>query len=160
MRCGAVNGTNLLIARPHHTAVRKQVLAVLARGGVLVTPHHIVPAGSSDEMVIAAMREHQPSALLSPLHPHRDTHGQLVDGLALVQRLFSEGLLAASMPVFMPATAMGLSTFELALARDADRGGLCARLRNQIVPLPLATLDAPEVLTRIREAVARARETV
>lgn len=143
----------LLIVRPHRAQIRERVLALLARLGIDTDDPTILPPGTSDDEALRAMRRDRPSALLIPLHAHRDKQGRLLNGLGLAQRIDEQFPDQVDMPIFMPASPMGMATLELALARAPGDGGLSPRLRRRLVPVPLDSLDDIGLVTAITKTL-------
>ena len=144
----------LLIVRPHKDQIRERVLTLLARLGIDTTDPVILPAGTSDEQAIRHIQRDPPSALLIPLHAHRDEQGRLLNGLELARRVDAEFPGLSAVPIFMPASPMGLATLELALARPSGDGGLSPGLRRRLLPLPLDRLGDVSLQASIKTTLS------
>jgi len=138
----------LLVVRPHGERVRERVLSLLGRAGIRTLGAEVLPAGTPDGRALAAIRARAPLALLIPLHAHRTAEGELVNGIQLAERIDSELPAVASVPIFMPASAFGMSTLELAMARDQDAGGPSDALRRRLIPIPIETRSMSRACSR------------
>ena len=132
--------TKLLIVRPHVHSIRERVLKFLTSVGVDTRDPVVLPAGTPNKVVIDTIAAGSFGALLIPMHAHRSEQGDLLDGLSLARRIDAEAV-QEGVPIFMPATAFGTSTLELALARGPESGGLSEHLRARLIPLPLDHLQ-------------------
>jgi hypothetical protein len=73
-----------------------------------------IPAGSTNDGVIAVLRDRHPALLLVPFPAMRFEAGQRTTGLELVDRLRAELPHLRRVPVLMPVSVLGQVAFEAA----------------------------------------------
>jgi len=112
---------------------------------------HIIPPKTSDDEVLRELRGTAARTLLVPFHAHRDAAGVLVNGLEILQRLDDECPAHRESVMFMPISAMGMSSVTLMLSRDTESDGLAEQVRKRTLFMPEEELDRPGMSARVRE---------
>lgn len=141
----------IAVLRPYRRRIRERVFSLLSNAGFDMNGALIVPAGASDTEVIDALSHVQLDAILAPFHAHRDRQQQLLNGLDLLAAIHERRRDLRSLPVFMPISAMGMSSAGLMLSRPSEAGGLLPELRARILFMPEEELGHPSLPHRIAE---------
>ena len=149
---------SLLCCLPHFEMPAElgydKVFRVLTVAGLDMEQAEIITPGTTDERVLWKLSKNPAEVFLIPFHAHRDTAGQLVNGLALVLRLDRELPELRRIPILMPISTMGMSAAEVMLSRGPEHGGLTDEVRGRILFIPEATLDDDTLPARVREHVS------
>ncbi|HJL20426.1 MAG TPA: hypothetical protein RMH99_32465 [Sandaracinaceae bacterium LLY-WYZ-13_1] len=109
--------TRLVVARPYTARIRSRVFGILERCGLRPADDDVLPAGLSDDEVLARLEPSTGLVLLIPFHAHRDARGQTLNGLDLIRRLREERPGFERTPVLCPISNVGLAAASLMLSR-------------------------------------------
>ncbi len=104
--------------RPYSARIRSRVFEALDTLGAEVAV--LAPASSTDDEALRAVRRAEFDVLLIPFNAHRDSTGDGVHGLTLIERLRSEASYA-EVPIICPISDVGLAAADLVTSRrDGD----------------------------------------
>lgn len=140
---------SVVVVRPYSRSIRERVFAILSGAGLAMDQARVIAAGTPDAEVLRVLRRARPDALLVPFHAHRDSDGQLINGLDLLRQLHQECPEFDGVPVFMPISAMGMSSASLMLSRGEDAGGIGEALRAHVLFMSPEDLASPAIGRRV-----------
>ncbi len=105
--------------RPYSRRIRSRVFEALETLGAEVAV--LAPAGTPDGKALRAVRRARFDVLLIPFNAHRDSAGDGVHGLTLIERLRSEPAYA-QIPIICPISNVGLAAADLVTSRQEGDG--------------------------------------
>jgi hypothetical protein len=115
----------------------------------------VIPKGTPDDSVIDRLREKPPDILLIPFHAHRDERGEVLNGIAVAERLAAALPSLAGVPILMPASTVALPGARLKLSPLGPHP-LNDALRERILLIDEAALDQPETVAALLHHVRAA----
>lgn len=136
----AVLKQQVVVVRPYGKRIRDLVFDLLTEAGCDMEHATKVAPGTPDTAAVDEVLGTRAAVLLIPFHGHRDSDGEMVNGLTFLTKLVAK---RGSCPwtVIMPVSRFGRAGFMLAEARLEDR-----TFGGQLTVLPVEEIS--ETLTR------------
>lgn len=143
----------VIAVRPYGERIRNRVFDCLREANLSLDEDDVIAEGTSDDDVLAFLRERPGAVLLVPFHAHHAPDGDELTGLDLVLRISRELPAFRRSPVLMPISIYAAAVAWLRLAR------LDGEVRTRILPLQESDLGDSELPSRIREHIAHVAVT-
>lgn len=138
---------NAIAVRPYRRAVRDKVFDLLERVACFVREEDVIPAGTSDAQAVARVLSARERVLVVPYHAHRDSYGQMLDGMSFIRCLSEAAEDRFRWRVIMPVTGQGAAGLEL--ARSGSTPLLDPQVEQSLLTLDAAALDNPATESRL-----------
>lgn len=130
--------------RPYTLRLRERVFHCIRSAGLDILDQALVPSGTSDEEIVALLRQHSVAPLLIPFNAHRTDGGDVLTGAEMVERIDKDLPAWRQVPILMPISMFGASAAILRLAQMPDAS------RHRVLAFFEEDLNDPELPTRIR----------
>ena len=142
--------SRVVVARPYDRRIRERMFESLNRAGLEIDARDVIAGGTPDPEVSERLSASGAYVLLVPFHAHRDSGGQVVNGLDFLRYLSETKPGAVRRPILMPISSAGMAAASLMLTKSGQPGDLDDELTQRVLFLPEAELDDPGLARRIR----------